>query len=160
MKRFLKTFGLYLAIFAVAQLLSRLVLYTRVLDTSELDVPIAMSTYLFEDRGSRNPNAVAYLPRVRIDSEDVIDRLFSEIRDTALRGTKGPNLFERYPVFLMILEYGEGAQDTLMYIEVAANRKLTVHKTKDTYCAYITQGTYDLLTEAHREGQEKSPKES
>ena len=31
-----------------------------------------------------------YLPRVRIDSEDVIDRLFSEIRDTALRGTKDP----------------------------------------------------------------------
>ena len=43
-----------------------------------------------------------------------------------------------------------------MYIEVAANRKLTVHKTKDTYCAYITQDTYDLLTEAYREPRKVS----
>ena len=157
MKGFLKTVGLYLALFIAVQLVSRLVLYARVLDASAIDVPVAMSTYLHEDRESMNPNTVANLARVRIDTEEVIGRLFEEIQNTTLHGTKPPNLFERYPIFLMILEYDEGSENTFMYIEVAADKKLTVHKVRDAYYGYISQDTYDLLTEAYREGERTAP---
>ena len=152
LKRFLKTAGLYLALFIAVQLVSKLVLYVRVLDTSAIDVPIAMSTYLHEDRESMNPGTVANLERVRIDSEEVIDRLFDEIRNTTLHGTKHAHLFERYPILLMILEYEEGAENTFMYIEVEANRRITVHRVKDAYYGYISQDTYNELMEAYLAG--------
>lgn len=152
MKQFLKTIGRYLAIFVAVQLLSRFVTYIRVLDTSELELPVAMSAYLHEDRESMNPNTVAYLARVRIDSEEVIGRLFEEIRDATLHGTKPPYLFEHYPIFLMILEYDEGSENAFMYIEIAADRKLTVHRVRDAYYGYISQDTYDLLTKAYLQG--------
>jgi hypothetical protein len=151
-KRFLKAVGLYLAIFVAAQLVSRLVLYVRVLDTSSIDVPIAMSTYLHEDRESMNPGSVANLKRVRIDSQEVIGRVFQEVRNTTLHGTKSASLFPRYPIFIMILQYDEGAENTLMYIEVEANKRLTVHRVKDAYYGYISQDTYDLLMEAYGAG--------
>lgn len=152
-KLILKKVGLYITVLIAAVVLPRGVLYLRVLDTSEIDHPIAMSTYLHEDRESMNPNTVANLARVRINSEEVIDRLFEEIQNTTLHGTKPSNLFERYPIFLMILEYDEVAENTFMYIEVAADRRLTVHKVRDAYYGYISQDTYDLLTEAYLEGE-------
>lgn len=150
MKGFLKNVALCLAVLLAALLLSRLVLYFRVLDASMVDVPKAMLAHRLENRNSLNPNTIGHLQEVRIDSEEVIGRLFDEIRSATLRGTKSVNFFERHPVYLMIMEYGEGAQDTFMYIEVAADRRTTLHRDGRTaYYGYISQDTYNLLAEAY-----------
>ncbi|MGI6632443.1 MAG: hypothetical protein ACOX5M_05270 [Bacillota bacterium] len=152
MSRILKRVGLYVVLLVCAVALSRLVLYLRVLDASALDTPIAMNVRLLEDRDSLNPNTVAHLKNVRIDSEEVITCLFDEIRAATLHGTRPANPFERYPVYLMILEYDEGAQDTFMYIEVAADRRITVNiDGKTAYYGYISQATYDLLSAAYHD---------
>jgi len=149
-KGFLKNLALCVAVLLAALLLSRLVLYFRVLDTSSLDVPRAILVHRLESRDSLNPNTFAHLQAVRIDSEEVIGSLFEEIQSTTLRGTKSVNFFERYPVYLMTMEYGEAAQDTFMYIEVAGDRRITVHKDGGTaYYGYISQDTYDLLAKAY-----------
>lgn len=150
MKGFLRNVALCFAVLLAGALLSRLVLYLRVLDTSAVDIPEAILVHRLENRDSLNPSTFAHLQSVRVDSEEVIGRLFEEIRSMTLRGTKAVSWFERYPVYLMILEYGEEAQDTFPYIEVAADRRITVHKDGRTaYYGYISQDTYDMLTDAY-----------
>lgn len=67
MKGFLKNLALCVAVLLAALLLSRLVLYFRVLDTSSLDVPRAILVHRLESRDSLNPNTFAHLQAVRID---------------------------------------------------------------------------------------------
>ncbi len=151
-KRTLKSIALYLAIAIAAQFVPRLVLYFRVLDASAIDVPVAMKTRRHDDRHSMAPSVVGHLRSARIDSEAVIGCLFHELQSTTLHGTKPAGLFARYPIFLMILEYDEGAHNTFMYMEVDANRKITLHKdTKNAYYGYISETAYDLLTESYHE---------
>jgi hypothetical protein len=155
LRNLVKNLAIYLAVFLAASALSRLVLYFRVLDTSTVDVPEAMLTHRLVDRDSMNPSTIGYLQGVRIDSEEVIWGLFEELRNTTLHGTKSVNFFERYPVYLMIMEYGEGVRETFMYIEVAADRRITVHKDGRTaYYGYISEEAYDLLTTAYRDASE------
>ena len=148
MKRTLKTIGKYFAVAVVALLLQELILYFRVLDTSAIDIPTAMNVKKLVQAGM-DFDALMNLETVRIASTGIIGTLFSEVRTMDLRGSELAHLFERYPGFLITLEYGEGAEHALIYMKIAADRRITVSKGGRSYSGYISENAYELLAGAY-----------